>query len=109
VVAGLFRSKLADRGEHTESVTGQHNDVGGLAVNDTRHLSVGDKFDRVCAAGILRDTDVVVFGNTVQWVVDNVLEDTAVLDGVENIGLLLGGEVDALGVASTFDVENTSV
>jgi hypothetical protein len=109
VVAGLFRSKLADRGKDTKSVAGQHDNVGGLAVNDARNLSVGDKFDGVCATGILRDTDVVVFGNTVQWVVDNVLEDTAVFDGVENIGFLLGGQIDALGVASTFDVENPSI
>lgn len=109
VVASLLRSELADRREHTEGIAGQHDNVRGLTVNNTRNLSVGDIFNGVCATGILRDADVVVVGSAVQWVVDNVLEDAAVLDGVENVGFLLSGQVDALCVASTFDVEDTRV
>jgi len=109
VVASLLRSKLTYRGKHTEGIAGQHDNVRRLAVNDARNLSVGDIFNGVCATGILRDADVVVVGSAVQWVVDNVLKDAAVLDGVENIGFLLSGQVDAFGVASTFDVEDTRV
>jgi len=91
VVAGLLRSELADRGKNTEGIAGQHDDVRGLAVNDARNLSVGDIFNGVCATGILRNADIFVVGSAVQWVVDNVLEDAAILDGVENIRFFFSG------------------
>ena len=109
VIASLLRSELAHRGKHTEGIAGQHDNVRGLAVNNTRNLSVRDIFNWVCTTGILRDADVLVVGSAVQWIVDDVLEDAAVLDGVENIGFLLSGQVNALGVASTFDVKDTRV
>lgn len=109
VVAGLFRGELADGRKHTESITGQHDDVSGLLVNNARDLSVGNVFDRVSATSILSDADVIVIWNARHGVIDDVLEDATVANGVVDIRFLLCGEVNALGVASTFDVEDTSV
>jgi hypothetical protein len=45
----------------------------------------------------------------VSHVINDVLEDRTETDSVEDLGLLLGRKVDALGVASTLDVEDTGV
>jgi len=105
----LLRGKLTDGGQHTERVTSQHDDVARLAVDGARNLGVGDELDGVCAAGVLGDAHVVVIRDTTTRVVDDVLEDGAVPDSVEDFGLLFGGEVDALGIAASFDVEDTSI
>lgn len=65
--------------------------------------------DGVCAAGVLGEGGVIVVDDTSDGVEDDVLEDGAELDRVVNIGLLLGGEANALGVATALDVEDTSV
>jgi hypothetical protein len=69
----------------------------------------GDELDRVGASGVLSDGDVVVVGLPIRRVVDDVLEDRSELDGVVDFGLLLLGQVDALGVAAALDVEDSSV
>lgn len=109
VVLSLLRRETRDGGKDTESVAGEHDDVRRLAVGNARNLGVGDVLDGVGATSVLGDRDVVVVGNAVSGVVDNVLEDGTEADGVVDLGLLLGREVDALGVASTLNVEDTSV
>jgi hypothetical protein len=109
VVVGLGGSKLGDGGQDSESVTAQHDDVVGLPVGDTGDLGVGDVLDGVGTSGVLGDRDIVVVGNSVGGVVDDVLEDRSVLDGTVDLGLPLGGQVDGLGVTSSLDVEDTGV
>jgi len=109
VVASLFGSKLANRGQHTERIASQHNDIARLAINDTRNLGVRNELDRVRATSVLGNVDIVIIRRAVCGVVDHVLEDGAEPDGVENFGFLFCGKVDALGVAPSFDVEDTSV
>jgi hypothetical protein len=109
VVAGLLRSQSADGRKDTKGIASQHDDVAGLTVDDTRDLSVGDKLNRVGATSVLSDADIFVVRNAGCRVVDDVLKDTAISDGVENIRLLLCGQVDTLGVTSALNVEDTSV
>ena len=109
VVASLLGGQFTDRWENTESIAGEHDDVLGLTLNYTRNASVGDELDRVSATGILGDADIVVVGLTSRDVVDDVLEDGTKTDGTIDLGLLLGGKVNALGVASALDIENTVV
>jgi len=109
VVAGLLWRQFADGWQDTESIAGQHDDIGGLAINHARNLSIGNVLDGICATSVFSDADIVVVGASGGWVVDDVLEDAAELDSVENIRLLFSGKVDALGVASTLDVEDTRV
>lgn len=109
MVASLLRGKPANRGKHAKGITSQHDDVAWLRVDHTGDLRIGDKFNRIRAAGVLRDADIVVVRNARDRVVDDVLEDRTESDCVEDVGLLLGGEVDTLGVASAFNVEDTRV
>jgi hypothetical protein len=109
VVASLFGGQLADGREDTKGIAGQHDDVAGLGVDNTRNLSIGDIFDGVGAASVFCDANIVVIGDAGDRVVDDVLEDGAEADSVEDVGLLLSGKVDGLCVAATFNVENTSV
>jgi hypothetical protein len=109
VVAGLFGSKLADGGQHTERITRQHDDVAGLAVDDARNLRVGDELDRVGATSVLGDANIVVVGRAIRRAVDDVLQNGTEPDSVEDFGLLFRGKIDAFGVTPSFDVEDTSV
>ena len=109
VIASLLGKQLANRWEDTESIAGEHDDVLRLTLNGARNAGVGNKLDGVCATGVLGDTDVVVVGLSRNDVIDNVLENGTEADGIVNLGLLLGGKVNALGVASTLDVKNTVV
>jgi len=125
VVLGLLGSEARDGGQDTESVTGEHDDVGWLSVGDTRDLGVLNVFDGVGTSGVFRNGHIVVVGHSVGRVVDDVLQNRAKLDGTENLGFLIQsarvtvallcktylvlGEVDGLCVTSTLDVENTSV
>lgn len=109
VVAGLLRGEAGDGREDTEGIASEHDDVTRLTVDDAGNLGVGNVFDGVGAASVLGDADVIVVRRTSSGVVDDILEDGTELDSVEDIGLLLGREVDALSVATTFDVEDASV
>ena len=109
MVAGLLRGQLADRRENAESVAGEHDDVLGLALDDTRNTGVGNELDGVSATCVLGDADIIIVGLARNNVIDNVLKDGTETNGTVDLGLLLSRQVDALGVASTLDVENTVV
>ena len=109
MVASLLRRQLADRWEDTKSITGEHDDVLGLALDGARNASVGNEFDRVRATSVLGDADIVVVWLARTDVVDDILEDGTETDGIEDLGLFLGRKVDALGVASALNVENAVV
>lgn len=109
VVHDLLVGELGDGGDNTSSVTGEQDDVGGVRLGNAGQLGVGDELDGVRASGVLGEGSILVVDLSGKRVEDNVLKDGAELDGVENIGLLLLGETEALGVAATLDVEDTSV
>ena len=109
VVAGLLRRQLTNGWENTESVASEHDDVGRLLVDQAGNPSVGDELDRVSASSVFSDANVIVIGDTVDGVVDDVLENSTETNGSVDLGFLLSGKVDALGVASTLDVEDTLV
>ena len=106
---GLLGGELGDRGQNTASVASEQDDVGGVVVALAGDLGVLDVLNGVGTAGVLGQGGVIVVDNTADGVEDNVLQDGTEADGVENIGLLLAGETNALGVAATLDVEDTSV
>ena len=109
VVTSLFRRQSANGRKDTKSIASQHDDVGGLTIDNTRDLSVGDKLNRVGATSVFSDTGIIVVRNSGNRIVNNVLKDATKFDGVENIRLLLCREVDALSVTSALNVEDTSV
>jgi hypothetical protein len=109
VVACLLGRQFADGREHTECVTREHDDVAGLAVDGAGYVRIRDKLNRIRAACVFRDADIVIVGSPRCGVVNDVLEDTAKADSVVDLGLFGCGEVDGLGVAPALDVEDTSV
>src|ERR1700722_5972876 len=109
MITRLLRGELAHRWEHAKRITSQHDDIGGLTVDHTRHVSIWDILDRVSAARVLCDADIVIVWHARQWIVDHVLENAPEAYSVEDLWFFLCGEVDALGVASTFDVEDATV
>lgn len=109
MVAGLFRGQSANGRKNTKGIACQHDDVGGLTVDNTRDLSIGDKLNRVGATSVLSDADIVIIRNSGNRAVDDILKDAAKFDGIENVRFFLGREIDALGVTSAFNVKDTSV
>lgn len=109
VVHGLLGAELGDGREDTTGVACEENDVGRVAAGNAGNLGVLDVLDGVCATSVLGEGGVIVVDDSGGGVEDDVLEDGTELDGVENIGLLLGGEANALGVAAALNVEDTSV
>ena len=106
---GLLGGELGDGGQDTAGITGEQDDVGGVVVGDAGNLGVLDVLNGVGATGVLGKGGIVVVNNAGDGVENGVLENGTEADGVENIGLLLGGETNALGVAATLDVEDTGV
>lgn len=105
----LGRVELGDGREDAAGVAGEEDDVLGVVVGQAGDLGVVDVLDRVGAARVLGQGDVVVVDDSGLGVKDDVLEDGAVLDGVVDIRLLLGRQTDRLGVAAALDVEDTGV
>jgi hypothetical protein len=78
-------------------------------LGDARNLGIRDEVNGVSAAGVLGDTIVRVVRFARDGVVGDVLENGTEANGVEDLGLLFGVETDALGVATTLNVEDTVV
>lgn len=109
MVHSLLGAELGDGRENTAGVAGEQDDVLGVTVRLAGNLGVLDVLDGVGAAGVLGQGVIVVVDNTGGRVEDDVLEDGAEFDGVENVRLLLGGETDGLCVAAALDVEDAGV
>ena len=109
VVHGLLGVELGDRRKDTAGVASEEDDVLGVAIRLAGDLGVLNVLDGVGAASVLSQGVVVVVDNTGDGVEDDVLKDGTELDGVKNIGLLLGRETNGLCIATTLDVEHTRV
>jgi len=60
-------------------------------------------------SGCFCQSIIIIIDNTCHGVEDDVFKNGTEADGVENIGFLLSGQANALSIASTLDVEDTSV
>lgn len=90
VVLSLFESKSGDGRKDTEGIATEHNDVGGLTVCDTGDLGIRDVLNGVGASSVLGDGNIVVVRFAIGRVVDNIFEDGAELDGIEDFRFLKG-------------------
>lgn len=106
---GLGAVKFGDRRQDTAGVASEEDDVGGRVGREARNLGVGDVLDGVGASGVLSEGSVIVVDLTGERVENDVLKDGTVSDSAIDIGLLLSGQTNGLGVATTLDVENTVV
>src|SRR5580693_8092906 len=67
-----------------------------------------DEFYRIGAAGVLSKADVGIVDQTV-LIEHHVLQHRAKTDRLEDLRFVLGRQIDSLGVAATFDVEDAFV
>ena len=111
MVHGLLWVKLGDGRQDTVSVTSQEDDVLRMATNGG-DLNITDVLEGIAHTSVRGEADIVVINDTLSalfLVVASVLNDSAKLDGIENIGLLSARETIGLGVAATLDVEDVLV
>ena len=107
VVHGLTGSELGDGRKNTVSIAGEEDDVLRVASAGGR-LVVGDVVERVgdttvLSLGLVVEVDGAVLSHP------DVLEKGVSLDGAVDLGLLLSGEIDGLGVAAALEVEDAVV
>ena len=67
-----------------------------MRLGNARDFGVGDKVDGVSASSVLGQGRIVVVDETSIGIENNVLENGAEADGVENFWFLLGGQSNAL-------------
>ena len=103
---GLGGAELGNGRQHAAGVAGEEDDVGGVVRREAGDLGVINVLDGVGAARVLRQRRVVVVHDAGDGVEDDVFQDGAVFDGVENVGFPLARKADAFGVAAAFDVED---
>lgn len=108
MVLSLLGSKSGDGGKDTKGVATEHNDVGGLTVCDTGDLGIRNVLDGVCTSSVLGNGNVVVVGFPVGRIVNNIFEDRAKLDGIEDLGFLQGLQVSGCTNAKD-DIGNNSL
>ncbi|RUS25003.1 hypothetical protein BC938DRAFT_472757 [Jimgerdemannia flammicorona] len=108
VVHDLGGRELRDRREDAERIASEQNDVLGMT-SYARDLRIGDEIDGIGATGVLGEAVVSIFDDAGVLVEDDVLEDGPKANGVEDVGFLLGREVNALGVAPALDVEDARI
>ena len=109
MIAGLLWGKFANRWENTKSIAGQHYDIRRLTLDLTRNLGIRDVLDRIRTPCVLSNANVIIIRRAGDRVVHYVFEDAAKADGVVDVGFLLGGEVDAFGITTSFDVKDASI
>ena len=105
VIHGLARGEPGDGRQHTEGVSRQHDDGVGLARN-AGEAGIGDVADGIGAAGVLGQRRVVEVELAGLLVHHHVFEhggETA--GGGEDFRLRLRRQLDHLGVAAAFEVE----
>ncbi|CAI8760341.1 NAD-specific glutamate dehydrogenase [Pseudomonas sp. IT-P294] len=104
VVGRLFFAEDRDWRQNAGQVAGQEDHSVWLAT-EVFLGTLGNVLQRVGCTAVLGQADIGVVG--VLGVIDNdVFQDSAVLDGFPDNRLVLLGEVDALGIATAFDVEH---
>ena len=109
VIHRLLRRQPRDRRQHAEGVGRQHHDVL-RRLGDARGERVGDELDGIAGARVLGVAAVIKIERTGGRIVHHVLQDRAeALGGGIDLGLGLARELDHLGVATTFEVEQAVV
>ena len=107
VIHGLLSGQLADRRQHTISITCQEDD--GLRMTcHTVLLVVGNVIDRISHTTILSLAHIIKVKRTIRTN-HHILQQSISLNGIPNIRLLLLRQIDRLGITTTLEVENTII
>ena len=108
VVLRLLYCQLAYRWQNSKGIAGQQDEILWMSCM-TRDGCIRDVLDWVSAASVFRQRRIRIVDDAGDRIEDDILEDSAEADGGKDLGLLILGQVDALGIAAAFDVEDTIV
>ena len=78
-------------------------------VADTRHLGIGNVFNRIGGPGVLGERGAIEIDSARNFVVGDVFQDGAEANRIVNFRFALPRQMDALGVTAPFNIENTIV
>lgn len=108
VVNGLFRGQFRDGRKDREGITGEEDDVLGVATNG-RNLHVRDELKRIRSSGVLSDRDIVEVDFSCMLVKSHILEDCSESDSVKDLWFFFRSKTHAFCIASSFNVEHSLI
>ena len=105
MIFGLIAAEFGNRRKHPKSIGCQKNDFGCVASFGNWFYNIVNVVDRI--------RNACIFGFSLAVEIDRaifphhqVLQQCIALDGMKNVGFVFFAQVDALGVASSFKVED---
>ena len=108
VVHRLLLREPAHRRKHPRGVTRQEDHVPRMR-SHAGHLRIGNVFDRVGGPRVFRDRATLKVDHPGGRVVDDIFEHRAEPNRLPDLGLLFLGQMDALGVAASLNIEDAVV
>ena len=106
VIHGLAGGQPGDGRQHAKGIGRQHDDILGVS-RPAGGRGVGDVIDRIGGAGIFRVGRVVQVQRAGGRVHHHIFQHRAeAFGGRENLRLRLAAQLDDLGIAAAFDVED---
>src|SRR5437660_5827224 len=106
MIHGLFRRQPGNRRQHAKGIGGEKDHVSGMPAKAGDN-GVLNELNRVSRARVLSLAVVVVIGDASVGIEDDVLEHTAETQRVPDLRFVFLGALNALGVASALDVNNS--
>ena len=103
VMHRVRRRQGTDRREHAKRIAREEDDVGRMACH-AGDLRAVDELDGIGAACVLRDAGVGKID--ADFLLHYVFQHRTKAQRLEDIRLVLWGEVDGLGVTAPFDIED---
>ncbi len=108
MIHGLLRRQARNRRQHSESVGGEEQHVGRMSAH-AGNDGVVDKLQAVSGARILGELVGIEIQQSQLGIHLDVFEHGAEADRVPDLRLFFFREIDALGVAAAFEIENAAL
>ena len=108
VILSLFRRELTDRRKNAERVAGQEDNVLRMSAAAS-FLNILDVVNGIGSASIFGQRIVIEVNFTSAGIENGVLKNRSEFDRIVNFGFTFCGQVNALSVATTFDVDDAFV
>jgi hypothetical protein len=106
VIDGLFRSEFGDRWKYREGITSQEDDIFRVST-DSRDLSVIDELQRIRSSSVFSNRSIMEINFSAGFLKHNVLQNSSESDSTVDFRFFFLTKSHTLGIASTFNVENT--
>ena len=107
MVHHLSVGELGDGGQDPEGIARQKDHVAGMDVHLGWDKCIWDEMKRVCTASVLREGHIIIVYFAFPFVEYHVLQHAAKANRIENLRLFFPGQIDALGIAATLNIEDT--